>query len=71
MCQNGCPNAVLGCCRLRREPLIVQEEEEVLVDAVLSVFHATMITFDMTRCIKFVENHEGKGFFRIEQAAQK
>lgn len=47
------------------------EKDQNLQDAVLSVFHATMITFDMTRCIKFVENQEGKGFFRIEQAAQK
>ena len=41
------------------------EESQELQDLVLSVFHATMVTFDVTPCIKFTENHRGKGFFQL------
>jgi len=43
------------------------EEDNDLQENVLSVFHAAMITFGMTNCVKMVENHNGKGLFhRIE-----
>jgi ATP-dependent protease ClpP protease subunit len=37
------------------------EDNPILQDQVLSVFHATMATFAMTPCIKIVENHKGQG----------
>ena len=39
------------------------EDDQKLQDAVLSVFHATTATFEMTPCLKFSENHEGRGSF--------
>lgn len=37
------------------------EDDSKLQDLVLSVFHAAMITFAMTSCIKMVENQNGLG----------
>lgn len=39
------------------------ESDQALQDHVLSVFHATSVTFEMTPCIKICENHLGKGLF--------
>ena len=39
------------------------EDDAELQDLVLSVYHATMVTFEVTGCIRFVENHLGKGLF--------
>jgi hypothetical protein len=39
------------------------EDDQELQDKVLSVFHAAMVTFEVTNCVKFVENHEGRGVF--------
>jgi hypothetical protein len=36
------------------------EEDQELQERVLSVFHATMVTFQTTNCLKIIENHEGK-----------
>ncbi len=41
------------------------EEDQDLQDAVLSVFHATTVTFESTPCIKIVENHLGKGVYQV------
>ena len=40
------------------------ESEQKLQEAVLSVFHATTITFEGTSCVKLVENHLGKGVYQ-------
>jgi hypothetical protein len=37
------------------------EDDQKLQDAVLSVFHATIVTCQTTPCIKIIENHNGKG----------
>ena len=37
------------------------EDDQKLQEAVLSVFHATTVTFETTRCVKIIENHFGKG----------
>lgn len=35
-----------------------------------SSFHATMVTFQVTPCVKIVENHHGKGLYtRLELKA--
>jgi len=39
------------------------EDDQALQDLVLSVFHSTQITFDMTRCVKIIENHIGNGMY--------
>jgi hypothetical protein len=43
------------------------EEDQNLQELVLSTFHAAMVTFMVTPCVKIVENHNGKGLYtRIE-----
>lgn len=39
------------------------EDDQDLQDAVLSVYHAAMITTEITNCVKIIENHDGKGHF--------
>jgi len=39
------------------------EDDQSLQDLVLSVFHAAMVTFERTHCVKIFENHNGKGMF--------
>lgn len=39
------------------------EDDHVLQDKVLTLFHATMATHELTNCVKFIENQNGKGFF--------
>lgn len=47
------------------------EADQQLQEAVLSVFHATMVTFQATGCLKVVENHLGKGHYIVVQVAQQ
>lgn len=42
----------------------LMEDDQRFQDLVLSVFHATIVTFEVTECIKLVENHEGRGLFQ-------
>jgi hypothetical protein len=39
------------------------ENDQKLQDLVLSIFHSTMVTFDVTGCVKIIENQNGKGWF--------
>lgn len=39
------------------------ESDQTMQELVLSLFHATMLTFDTTTCVKIIENHDGKGMF--------
>lgn len=41
------------------------EDDQRLQEAVLSVFHAAMLTFETTHCMKLIENHNGKGHFLV------
>jgi hypothetical protein len=45
------------------------ESDQAFQEAVLSVFHATMVTFAVTRCVRLVENHNGKGLYTNIQVA--
>jgi hypothetical protein len=48
------------------------EENQDFQEKVLSVFHATVATFEFSDCIKFVENHTGKGsFLQVKIELQK
>lgn len=39
------------------------EKDQKMQEHVLSVFHATMVTFGVTNCVKMVENHNGRGLY--------
>jgi hypothetical protein len=43
------------------------EADQKLQEAVLSVYHATMVTFLSTQCLKIVENQNGKGHYVVAQ----
>lgn len=43
------------------------EDDHDFQEKVLSVFHATMITFELTPCVKLIENHLGKGIYILVQ----
>lgn len=43
------------------------EDDQGLQEAVLSVFHAAMVTFQSTHCLKVIENHHGKGIYVVAQ----
>ena len=63
----------IGIDLARSKGLVVSalEDDEELQEAVLSVYHATMVTFQTTSCLKVIENHLGKGhYIVVEIAAQ-
>lgn len=39
------------------------EDDQNLQDKVLSVFHSSIVTIEMTSCVKIIENHLGVGVF--------
>ena len=39
------------------------EDDQDLQEKVLSVFHAAIVTFEVTNCIKIIENQNGVGAF--------
>lgn len=39
------------------------EDDGKFQDAVLSVFHAAAVTFEVTPCIKIIESHKGRGHY--------
>ena len=39
------------------------EGDQDLQEKVLSVFHASIVTFEVTNCVKIIENQNGKGTF--------
>ena len=41
------------------------EQDQILQDLVLSVFHASTITFNLTPAAKIIENHNGKAFVKL------
>jgi len=41
------------------------EQDQVLQDLVLSVFHSSTITFNMTPAVKVIENQNGKAFVKL------
>lgn len=43
--------------------VIQLEDNQEFQERVLSVFHASIITIEITNCVKIIENHDGIGFF--------
>lgn len=60
---HGSHGRPIGYDKLKNLNLKVKllEDDQELQDKVLSVFHALIATFEMTNCIKIVENHNGNG----------
>ncbi len=61
----------IGWQLARSKGLVVKrlEDDDKLQDLMLSVYHASLLTFDTTHCFKLVENHNGKGvFFQMQLA---
>lgn len=55
-------------CELARTKglkIVQLEQNQEFQEAVLSVFHATELTFGGTSCVKLIENHKGKGLFSV------
>lgn len=53
--------------RERGLKITLLEDDQELQDRVLSVFHATLVTFDVVPCVKITENHLGKGSYVVVQ----
>lgn len=47
------------------------ESDQELQEKVLTVYHATMVTHEITNCMKMIENHNGKGWFLNIEMQQK
>lgn len=47
------------------------EADQTLQDIVLSIYHSTMVTFEVTQCVKIIENQLGKGWFSIVNFEKK
>ncbi len=47
------------------------EDDQNLQDKVLSVFYATLGTFECVPCVKIIENHQGKGSFSMIQQVRQ
>jgi hypothetical protein len=59
---HGRPIGIELCCEQGLKVTALENDQD-LQEKVLSVFHASAVTLDMTSCIKFVENQNGKGWF--------
>jgi hypothetical protein len=47
------------------------EDDQEFQDAILSVFHAAAVTFEVTPCIKIIESHIGRGHYVAIQMSKK
>jgi hypothetical protein len=51
--------------------IIELESDQELQEKILSVYHASIITLEITNCVKFIENHNGNGTYLQMQVHQK
>lgn len=49
--------------RAKKIKVTNMEDDQNLQDRILSVFHASMVTFEMTACGKIIEGSHGKGYY--------
>lgn len=57
----------IGIAKAKEIGLIIEdlEADQDFQEKVLSVFHSTVATFEVTNCMKLVENHIGKGWYLV------
>jgi hypothetical protein len=55
----------IGLARSKGLKVTALEDDQRLQEAVLSVFHSTMVTFQGTNCLKLIENQNGKGHYLV------
>lgn len=55
------------CQRVGLE-ILPLENDQVMQEAVLSIHHAAMFTFAISRAYKFIENHDGQAYFQLAAA---
>jgi hypothetical protein len=53
--------------KLRELGVTIDDLEKTNQNEALSVFHATMLTFATTPCVKLIENSQGRGYFTMQQ----
>lgn len=46
------------------------ENDQILQDKVLSIFHSVNITLDATPAVKLIENHQGRAYIKQQQVLQ-
>jgi hypothetical protein len=51
--------------------IVSLEDDQDLQERVLSVFHAAMVTFIVSNCVKIVENHMGRGAYSQVEVQQQ
>jgi ATP-dependent protease ClpP protease subunit len=51
--------------------IVSLESDQELQEKVLTVYHATMVTHEITNCMKMIENHNGRGWFLNIEMQQK
>ena len=51
--------------------IIELESDQKLQEKVLSLYHASIITLEITNCVKFIENHNGNGTYLQMQVHKK
>ena len=69
--EHGSHGKPLGIEALRARGLEItsMEDDQELQEKVLSLFHATAVTFEVSNCMKIFENHLGKGAYLNVQLA--
>ena len=62
---NACSTKKLAVAVAQDKGLIVTalEDDQNLQEKVLSVFHAAVVTFEVTNCVKIIENQHGVGTY--------
>lgn len=45
--------------------VVALEDDAELLERLFSVFHATMLTFEGSQCVKLIENNKGKGLYML------
>lgn len=43
--------------------IVKLEDDQQLQEKILSVFHSSIVTIEITNCVKFIENQNGKGIY--------
>jgi ATP-dependent protease ClpP protease subunit len=53
----------LNIAKAKGLKIVELESDHIFQDKVLSVFHSSIVTIEVTNCIKIIENQNGKGYY--------